>query len=72
MGFLKGDALTPEASASIDQFISELAGGLKLFSGPLNYQDGTTFLAEGEVATPVQIWYLEQLLEGMEGQSVSE
>jgi hypothetical protein len=25
---------------------------------------------EGKVATPQQIWYLPQLLEGMEGQSV--
>jgi simple sugar transport system substrate-binding protein len=72
MGFLKGDALTAENAAYIDQFIAELAGGLKLFTGPLNYQDGTPFLSAGQTATPMQIWYLEQLLEGMEGQSVSQ
>jgi hypothetical protein len=40
--------------------------------GPLNNQDGSVFLAEGETATMQQIWYLGQLLEGMEGQSVAE
>jgi len=29
-------------------------------------------LKDGEVATDQQIWYLPQLLEGMEGQSVPE
>jgi len=33
-------------------------------------QDGTAYLKDGEVATDQQVWYLPQLLEGMEGQSV--
>jgi simple sugar transport system substrate-binding protein len=37
--------------------------------GPLDYQDGTVFLKKGEVATDKQIWYLQQLLKGMTGQS---
>jgi len=69
---VKGEALSPEASEVVDQFIAELAGGLNLFVGPLNFQDGTPWLADGEVATDLQIWYLGQLLEGMEGQSVPE
>jgi len=72
VGFVKGDALTPEASAQLDEFIAALAGGLNLWTGPINLQDGTTYLAEGEVATDQQIWYLPQLLEGMEGQSVPD
>jgi simple sugar transport system substrate-binding protein len=32
-------------------------------------QDGTAYLAAGEVGTDLQVWYLPQLLEGMEGQS---
>ncbi|MDX9992805.1 MAG: BMP family ABC transporter substrate-binding protein [Anaerolineales bacterium] len=72
VGFYKGDALSPEASTSLDKFIAELAGGLSLFSGPLNYQDGSPFLSEGQTASDQQIWYLQQLLEGMEGQSVSQ
>jgi simple sugar transport system substrate-binding protein len=47
-----------------------LAGGLNLWTGPINLQDGTAYLANGEVATDQQVWYLPQLLEGMEGQSV--
>ncbi len=70
IGFKFGDAISPEAKASVEQFIAELAGGLNLFVGPLNLQDGTPWLADGEVATDLQVWYLEQLLEGMEGQSV--
>ncbi len=70
VGFMKGPALTEEWSAQLDQFIAGLAdGSINLFVGPLNYQDGTPFLAEGEVATDEQIWYMEQLLEGMEGPS---
>jgi simple sugar transport system substrate-binding protein len=70
VGFVFGDALSEDASANLQTFIDELAGGLKLFTGPLNFQDGTPYLADGEVATDLQIWYLPQLLEGMEGQSV--
>ncbi|KPL84392.1 lipoprotein [Thermanaerothrix daxensis] len=72
VGFVKGAALSADASAQVDKFISELAAGLNLWKGPLNFQDGTPFLKEGEVATDLQVWYLPQLLEGMEGQSVSE
>ncbi len=72
VGFVKGDALSAEAAAQVDEFIAALAGGLNLWTGPINLQDGTTYLAEGEVATDQQVWYLPQLLEGMEGQSIPE
>jgi simple sugar transport system substrate-binding protein len=72
VGFTKGAALSAEASTTLDKFITALAGGLNLFAGPMKYQDGTAFLAEGAKATDQQIWYLPQLLEGMEGQSVSK
>lgn len=72
VGFVKGDALSPEASAQMDEFIAALAGGLNLWTGPINLQDGTAYLADGEVGTDQQIWYLPQLLEGMEGQSVPQ
>lgn len=70
IGFLKGNALSAEGSALVDKFIADLGGGLNLFTGPLNWQDGTVYLKDGEVATLQQIWYSPQLLEGMEGQSV--
>lgn len=70
VGFIKGDALTEDWSAQLDEFIAGLAdGSINLFVGPLNYQDGTPYLADGEVATDEQVWYMQQLLEGMEGPS---
>jgi len=72
VGFVKGAALSSDAAANLDDFIAALAGGLNLWTGPINLQDGTEFLADGVVATDQQIWYLPQLLEGMQGQSVSE
>jgi simple sugar transport system substrate-binding protein len=72
VGFLKGPALSTENSATLDTFIAALAGGLNLWTGPINLQDGTVYLADGVVATDQQVWYLPALLEGMEGQSVSQ
>jgi simple sugar transport system substrate-binding protein len=70
VGFVKGTGLAKDAGDKVDAFIKELAGGLNLWKGPLNYQDKKVFLKDGETATDVQVWYLAQLLEGMEGQSV--
>ncbi len=70
VGFNKGTALASDAAANVDKFIGELGGGLNLWTGPLNLQDGTAYLKAGEKATDQQIWYLPQLLQGMEGQSV--
>ncbi|MCJ7707531.1 MAG: hypothetical protein MUO38_07940, partial [Anaerolineales bacterium] len=69
-GFTRGEALSQDANAALDEFVAALAGGLNLWTGPLNLQDGTAYLADGEIATQQQVWYLPQLLEGMEGQSV--
>lgn len=72
IGFVKGDALSDENAAALDAFIAELAGGLNLWTGPINLQDGSAYLAVGEEATDQQVWYLPQLLEGMQGLSASE
>ncbi|MCX7683195.1 MAG: BMP family ABC transporter substrate-binding protein [Anaerolineae bacterium] len=70
VGFLKGKALKAEWAAKVDEFIAGLAdGSINLFVGPLNYQDGSTYLAPGQKATDEQIWYMPQLLEGMIGPS---
>jgi simple sugar transport system substrate-binding protein len=77
-GFLQGPALSEENAANLDAFIAELAAfgtdeanaeKIMLWEGPLNYADGTEFLAEGVFAEPLEIWYLPQLLEGMTGAS---
>lgn len=70
VGFNKGDALSAANSTKLDAFIAELAGGLNLWKGPINLQDGTVYLADGVAATDQQIWYLPQLLEGMVGQGI--
>jgi simple sugar transport system substrate-binding protein len=72
IGFAKGNALSAEAGAVLDTFIADLAGGLNLWTGPINLQDGTAYLADGEEATDQQVWYLPQLLEGMQGLSASD
>ena len=69
VGFVMGDAVTEENEEILNAFIQELADGLNLWTGPLYFQDGTVFLAEGQVATDVEIWYLPQLLLGTEGRS---
>jgi basic membrane protein A and related proteins len=73
VGWIHGDALTDESAAMLDEFIARLASGeTNLFTGPLNFQDGSTYLADGEEATDLQIWYTPQLLEGIEGASAAE
>jgi len=70
VGFKKGNALSAEASQALDIFIKGLGdGSINLFKGPLSYQDGSPYLKENESATDKQIWYMEQLLAGIEGQS---
>jgi simple sugar transport system substrate-binding protein len=69
VGFNEGPALSADAKTQVDKFISDLAGGLNLWTGPIDLQDGSVYLKDGEVATPQQIWYLPQLLKGMTGKS---
>ncbi len=70
IGFLTGKGLHANVKKSLDLFIQDLSGNkVVLFKGPLNYQDGQPFLGDGEVADDKKIWYMSQLLEGMEGQS---
>lgn len=70
VGFVMGDALKAQQRESLKTFIKGLGdGSINLYQGPLQFQDGTPFLAAGETATPVQIWYMPQLLRGIEGPS---
>ena len=70
VGFIQGDGLTDANAGELDGFIAGLAdGSITIFEGPLNYQDGSSFLGDGEQADDQQIWYMPQLLEGIEGAS---
>ncbi len=73
VGFIEGPALSAPAREALKAFQADLGTGkVQLFRGPLHYQDGSVFLKAGEVATDKQIWYSEQLLEGMHGQSSAQ
>lgn len=80
-GFALGEGLTEEQLAQLEEFTAEVAAyaadeanadSIYLWSGPLNLQDGTPLAEEGEMVDPLDVWYLPQLLEGMDGASVSE
>jgi len=70
IGFALGGALSDESKTKLADFQQKLLSGeLNLYSGPLNYQDGSVFVKAGEKAEDKQIWYTEQLLQGIVGQS---
>lgn len=69
IGFNAGNALS-ENKKFLDEFINGLSNNsINLYKGPLNFQDGSPFIKAGETATDQQIWYMPQLLAGMEGSS---
>jgi simple sugar transport system substrate-binding protein len=70
VGWIGGPGLTAEQNASLDEFIAGLASGdINVWTGPINLQDGSEYVAAGATATDGEIWYLPQLLEGMVGPS---
>jgi simple sugar transport system substrate-binding protein len=70
VGWVDGPGLSPELKAQLDEYIAGLASGdINVWTGPINLQDGTEYIAAGQVGTDEQVWYLPQLLEGMEGSS---
>lgn len=70
IGYLVGDATSETSEAALNLFIKDLSNGaVNLYTGPLNFQDGTVFLAESQTATVKDVWYTPQLLEGIDGQS---
>ena len=70
VGWINGPALSEEAATQLDEFIAGMASGeINVWSGPINLQDGTAYIADGATATDDEVWYLPQLLEGMVGSS---
>ena len=70
VGFVAGSALQASAKKALDSFIKGLGSGkINLFKGPLNYQDGSPYVKAGQTASDKQVWYMEQLLQGIDGQS---
>jgi len=62
------DAVPAEVKAEAEVMIAAITGGTyHPFTGPINKQDGTPFLAEGEVATDEQLVTMNFYVEGMTG-----
>ncbi|MBN8563357.1 MAG: BMP family ABC transporter substrate-binding protein [Leptolyngbya sp. UWPOB_LEPTO1] len=69
IGFNPGQALG-ENQKFLDEFVKGMSSGsINLYKGPIKFQDGTDFVKAGETATEQQIWYMPQLLAGMDGPS---
>ncbi|MBN1876372.1 MAG: BMP family ABC transporter substrate-binding protein [Anaerolineae bacterium] len=70
-GYIYGPATTDEMKENLEEYIKFLGkeGWGGLFVGPLNWQDGSAWLADGAVASEDDIWKSPQLLEGIEGPS---
>lgn len=69
-GWVNGPGMSAELQDQLDEFIAGLASGeINVWTGPINLQDGSEYIASGETATDDEIWYLPMLLEGMEGPS---
>ena len=78
VGFVKGPALSQDASKNLDDFIASLVAyatnpfvpeSFALWAGPLSLQDGSQLAAAGQIVQPLDVWYLKQLLQGMTGAS---
>jgi simple sugar transport system substrate-binding protein len=62
------DAVPADVKAEAEAMIASItAGDYHPFTGPINKQDGSVFLAEGEVATDLQLVQMDFYLEGMLG-----
>jgi len=62
------DAVPAEIKTEAEQLIADITSGeYHPFTGPLNRQDGSVFLEEGEVATDEQLSTMDFYLEGMLG-----
>jgi len=65
VGWNYGEGLDAVEKGRVSNFIEQLKLGLNLFTGPLNFEDGSVYLEDGEIASDIDIWYTPQLLEGM-------
>lgn len=70
IGWVPGAGLSADAKSALKDFTNSLAdGSLDLFAGPLNYQDGSPFVADGETVDDNTLWSTPQLLNGITGAS---
>jgi len=76
--FETGGAFDTSLNTFLERFRADLnvynrndlmPASLPLWQGPLQFQDGTLLAEEGELVNILDVWYLPQLLDGMEGES---
>lgn len=69
-GWRLGEGANETVKNSLFVFVRGLKeGSVNLLTGPINYQDGTVFVPDGTTAKLTDMWYMPQLLEGIEGTS---
>jgi simple sugar transport system substrate-binding protein len=69
-GWKLGAGANDDVKKNINAFITGLGdGSIKPLSGPIKLQDGADWVAEGKTAALVDMWYLPQLVQGVEGKS---
>ncbi len=62
------DAVPADVKAEAEQLIADItSGAYHPFTGPINKQDGSVFLADGEVATDLQLVTMDFFVEGLAG-----
>lgn len=66
VAFTPGPALGDHAD-ELDAYVAAVAAGdIDVFAGPLAYANGDIFVAEGQTATDIKLWYTEGLLAGID------
>jgi simple sugar transport system substrate-binding protein len=78
IGYLHGEGLPEGLAEQLDAFAAEIQAfeetddendGIFLWTGPINLQDGAVLAEDGEQVELLDVWRLDQLLEGMTGAS---
>lgn len=70
VGFQKGSTLPAAVGARLNELTASMGNrSIVLWKGPLMLQDGSLYLKPGQIASDLQVWYMPQLLQGMEGSS---
>ncbi|MFN8499724.1 MAG: BMP family ABC transporter substrate-binding protein [Anaerolineae bacterium] len=66
VGFSPGTAISDEAKAAVTALAADLASGkVKPFQGPVNWADGSVWVAEGSAPKLIpDVWYTEKLIQG--------
>jgi simple sugar transport system substrate-binding protein len=69
-GYHIGKGASADSTKNLNDFIKGLGdGSINLLKGPIKFQDGSDYVKDGATGNVIGMWYLPQLLQGMEGKS---